>query len=189
MRGADHFADLLLRLAQGSSPLARGRWQDHRVPQVRPGFIPACAGQIQSRRNHGRSGWVHPRLRGADGTRVRVSWLFLGSSPLARGRSRTPGSSWPEFGFIPACAGQISGQQFGRWRAGVHPRLRGADNKRGRIGNTVRGSSPLARGRCIIFFFIRYCGGFIPACAGQITTTQTTRDISWVHPRLRGADS
>ena len=53
-------------------------------------------------------------------------------------------------GFIPACAGEISGQD-NRWATpGVYSRLRGGNYGLIRDMDTTKGSSPLARGKCVV---------------------------------------
>ena len=129
---------------------------------------------------------VHPRLRGEHLPRKSHAQSRHGSSPPARGTfDRGPCYIFNER-FIPACAGNI------RWRCdrpgaqSVHPRLRGEH-----VSGVVpvifcSGSSPPARGTFSMQVTQDAERRFIPACAGNISSTSSRAILPSVHPRLRG---
>ena len=88
--------------------------------------------------------------------------------------------------FIPACAGNTSPGCPGAGVAAVHPRVRGehacfANSNWHRVG-----SSPRARGTHSHAIDTSLDGRFIPACAGNTSSTAATSSFSSVHPRVRG---
>ncbi len=88
--------------------------------------------------------------------------------------------------FIPACAGNTSGSSIRMSAVSVHPRVCG-EHQRGRadLGYPV-GSSPRVRGTLQPHqnspFFLR----FIPACAGNTTSSPCAPAAPTVHPRVCG---
>ena len=76
----------------GSSPRVRGTraLSCARVP--RPGIIPACAGNTETRSSRICETWDHPRVCGEHFFGTKVSRYLLGSSPRVRG---TPASILP----------------------------------------------------------------------------------------------
>ena len=167
MRGERLHAAGLCVDGYGSSPHARG------TPTSVPGerllrrFIPACAGNAQSRQPVGPDRAVHPRMRGerhlgvdlpgvrgrfipaCAGNAFSFDWMTLvatGSSPHARGTHRGRGSAGSIHRFIPACAGNAMSPSLSMFREPVHPRMRGErENLLGRF-HRDHGSSPHARG-------------------------------------------
>ena len=129
---------------------------------------------------------VHPRMRGEHIASCAVAAHFVGSSPHARG---TPQIDVPHAGvswFIPACAGNTACPALVPWRAPVHPRMRG-EHARPFAGFSVRaGSSPHARGTHQIVCRCTLDKRFIPACAGNTTTSLKQPSTLAVHPRMRG---
>ncbi len=105
-RGADGNAIFVATLAQGSSPLARGRQVTAYVSTTSPGLIPARAGQTQQKCGTLHTPEAHPRSRGADAITLVVGALTWGSSPLARGRPMELAVGHVSIGLIPARAGQ-----------------------------------------------------------------------------------
>ena len=95
----------------GSSPPARGSRHLVIAQLLRPGFIPARAGQPRSGGPSLRCAWVHPRARGG----VR-----------SRGRSTRAAAR-----FIPARAGQPTERCRNVCSIRVHPRARGAASATG----------------------------------------------------------
>ena len=94
---------------EGSSPPARGRGRSDAGKSQTTGFIPACAGERPGPRRTGCARWVHPRLRGGEGTAAATPHTGGGSSPPARGRDFRRLVAHGRQGFIPACAGESSG--------------------------------------------------------------------------------
>ena len=166
-RGENISEDHGRRIAQGSSPLTRGKRNRPKSADQRPGLIPAHAGKTSppSWRTTGR--WAHPRSRGENPRRAAAARSKSGSSPLTRGnppyrsgRGAFPGSSpltrgkrtslyrtRTHSGLIPAHAGKTCLSypvMFSRW---AHPRSRGENGAFPGVPPGRRGSSPLTRGK------------------------------------------
>ena len=155
------------RVAEGSSPLARGLLHQADVLVQGRGIIPARAGFTiiiiiiySSVMDHPRSRGVYwlrrsptPALRGssplARGLHLREAQrthLGNGSSPLARGlrrQGRRPGRARR---IIPARAGFTTSARPPPRRPRDHPRSRGVYRARSMTWPVGVGSSPLARG-------------------------------------------
>ena len=149
-------------------------------------FIPACAGNAQSRTGGERESSVHPRMRGERQWMHAAALALDGSSPHARGTHSMDASVDRHHRFIPACAGNAREQcRRGRLRS-VHPRMRG--ERALTIGGAVlaAGSSPHARGTPRGARADRFPGRFIPACAGNARFPFRKSSEYTVHPRMRG---
>ena len=170
----------------GSSPLARGTLVQRVQRRLRPGFIPARAGNTPRTRPTAPASPVHPRSRGEHHVVPDDLDLDDGSSPLARG---TPWRSLSITGllrFIPARAGNTS-PACRVWRpASVHPRSRGEHLKDQRLVDLPHGSSPLARGTRRLEDPIPRIERFIPARAGNTRSRSPPSPPRPVHPRSRG---
>ena len=129
---------------------------------------------------------VHPRARGEHIFEGKSSGRPSGSSPRARG---TPAAlALPERAgrFIPARAGNTLRAQQRSRLASVHPRARGEHNVFNWARETGYGSSPRARGTLGPPRWWNPPYRFIPARAGN-TTSSSARVASYsVHPRARG---
>ena len=75
--------------SSGSSPLARGTSGHHFVQNLRGRLIPARAGNMQRDRGSPAPCAAHPRSRGEHQNRFSSQHFHLGSSPLARGTSKS----------------------------------------------------------------------------------------------------
>ena len=96
---------LTIRVAEGSSPLARGLRDGQRCPGRRGGIIPARAG-FTSPGGRGRGPRRdHPRSRGVYRRGACRRRTCRGSSPLARGLRDAAGAGRGRRGIIPARAG------------------------------------------------------------------------------------
>ena len=73
------------RVAEGSSPLARGTLRSDLLAGVGMGLIPARAGNTRQRRSGADRSGAHPRSRGEHLIARAELKQHLGSSPLARG--------------------------------------------------------------------------------------------------------
>ena len=113
----------------GSSPLTRGTQPPHEAPPSPSRFIPAYAGNTESRLAWVCGLAVHPRLRGEHVERLEVLAPPHGSSPLTRGTLRISALGPKTFRFIPAYAGNTSGRTSPMRNGAVHPRLRGEHTK------------------------------------------------------------
>ena len=155
----------------GSSPLARGTPRGLCRKCVRPGLIPARAGNTSSSDVVGRSRRAHPRSRGEHGFLLWCGVGGLGSSPLARGTPSAGRKKPVRPGLIPARAGNTPVPPDGGVGEWAHPRSRGEHSMRRLPLRPYRGSSPLARGTPIFAAMIYFAVGLIPARAGNTTHT------------------
>ena len=173
-------------LGAGSSPRARGtQYIDLLLTKV-PRFIPASAG------NTGREqtpiGWcpVHPRERGEHLTSSAPVLSSVGSSPRARGTPTISRAQNESARFIPASAGNTTTIASRMMPPSVHPRERGEHGFMHCHAPSTGGSSPRARGTPEARANGIKSARFIPASAGNTSTTGLMRSASTVHPRERG---
>ena len=131
----------------GSSPLTRGKPDLFRSRSARDGLIPAHAGKTPEESLGLRRVRAHPRSRGENWSRVPLTVVGRGSSPLTRGklRRRLPGAGGG--GLIPAHAGKTSPPTTRRSRTRAHPRSRGENIGVYDLAELHLGSSPLTRGK------------------------------------------
>ena len=185
----------------GEHPCRRHR---HAPPRR---FIPACAGNTAPEATSRQGATVHPRVCGEHivrppcpsviggssprvrGTRTRRwagSTLLDGSSPRVRGTPRGCALRNPSGRFIPACAGNTRslGEQLSS--TAVHPRVCGEHPWAGNERNLSAGSSPRVRGTRRQMPSIGHCARFIPACAGNTSTSAARSRWAPVHPRVCG---
>ena len=165
-RGENGLSAYATHRAQGSSPLARGKWSFGVGEVDRDRFIPTRAGKISFNFNYLVSLRVHPHSRGENKSTHPMITSGYGSSPLARGKCRYGNSIDPHDRFIPTRAGKIPRQGRVLRAPWVHPHSRGENvgGERGCVGFV--GSSPLARGKC---------------CPGRVGWARLR-----VHPHSRG---
>ena len=105
-RGENWFADAALGVAEGSSPLTRGKPWTRCLAPSHHGLIPAHAGKTYERVKCRRARAAHPRSRGENsgsGTRERGG---SGSSPLTRGKRTLWTATRSPVRLIPAHAGK-----------------------------------------------------------------------------------
>ena len=135
------------RVAEGSSPLTRGKLTIAVTNQKGGGLIPAHAGKTRSHANHCTEGWAHPRSRGENSRRTHDSRPVSGSSPLTRGKqpARAEGSGGRRL--IPAHAGKTLYSLVSLQMSRAHPRSRGENPVHPSRPLPERGSSPLTRGK------------------------------------------
>ncbi len=115
-----------------------------------------------------------------------ADYLPKGSSPLTRGKSATGDHLHPDSGLIPAHAGKISRRSSTDRDNGAHPRSRGENLPRAEPRVWTQGSSPLTRGKYKPTLCWASGGGLIPAHAGKIWISESSRPRAWAHPRSRG---
>ena len=101
--------------------------------------------------------------------------MVAGSSPLARGLLRPLGVDCERMGIIPARAGFTVGYLQRYASVSDHPRSRGVYDTGNDEGDSLWGSSPLARGLRKVVVNERTLDGIIPARAGftQLDVWQT----------------
>ena len=127
MRGEDPAAPLLMTVAEGSPPHARGRHMVAIVHYANRRITPACAGKTRRNRWLRKRSTDHPRMRGEDKACTDVWNGAAGSPPHARGRRGDVGSWAGGPGITPACAGKTLGLLWFFVLFWDHPRMRGED--------------------------------------------------------------
>ena len=130
MRGERTGRSAWKRSRVGSSPHARGTRSCGIPVEYQRRFIPACAGNATASRRCRRRRTVHPRMRGERSAQVSADTLPGGSSPHARGTLCGESQAVHQARFIPACAGNAAPGRTWRWRASVHPRMRGERSRK-----------------------------------------------------------
>ena len=173
----------------GSSPRVRGTQSDHRGRVFRDRFIPACAGNTEPRVPASIDGAVHPRVCGEHPQSGATFSSYRGSSPRVRGTHYAYGRKQPRRRFIPACAGNTRFCSARASACAVHPRVCGEHSTGGERTWTSGGSSPRVRGTPRPVAPANSRGRFIPACAGNTSTTGTLSSGYTVHPRVCGEHS
>ena len=186
-RGAAATPGVVPVTVHGPSPLARGSPVTYAAGVRTTGSIPARAGQPGSQLRPCRRRWVHPRSRGAARRADRAQIEDKGPSPLARGSQVGAHGEHFRFGSIPARAGQPTPNHRQAGRRRVHPRSRGAADRRHHSAPAGGGPSPLARGSRLAHHELAPHVGSIPARAGQPDPAHWLESWTRVHPRSRGA--
>ena len=170
----------------GSSPLTRGKQGGYRVNGRGLRLIPAHAGKTAGRLPPDAGAAAHPRSRGENFSRPKVTPLLPGSSPLTRGKRVLTPRPAALARLIPAHAGKTSTVYKDGEAVGAHPRSRG-ENLRLIAGMGPQlGSSPLTRGKLPDRGSDRKAGRLIPAHAGKTTRPTSSRTRCPAHPRSRG---
>ena len=170
----------------GSSPHVRGTPLSRFDLSQFLRFIPAYAGNAGPVTVLAWPPTVHPRMRGERGSFPLMSISACGSSPHARGTRVHMRDILGDNRFIPACAGNAKKDLLGMPILSVHPRMRG---ERGVPLARIRsrnGSSPHARGTRQRLGVSVQKSRFIPACAGNASTSGLRALQRPVHPRMRG---
>ena len=186
MRGEHTLSKFCRDGCAGSSPHARGTLDQFQCQRSAIRFIPACAGNTRSQSGGAGSVPVHPRMRGEHRYTSSSISDDIGSSPHARG---TRHRLWPTqrgSRFIPACAGNTRNGVPTDLVPQVHPRMRGEHMGSRRQPLIWIGSSPHARGTRLQDSGRKWCGRFIPACAGNTSSVSAQSSPRAVHPRMRG---
>ena len=160
---ADKLADLWLG---GSSPRVRGTRKHSPIPTT-----PTA---------------VHPRVCGELSLERVTHQSCPGSSPRVRGTRINQGTGHAAHRFIPACAGNSADAALTSAKAAVHPRVCGELGERHHVRAQRHGSSPRVRGTPRPVVPSVPAARFIPACAGNSSTWQRTRETPSVHPRVCG---
>ena len=151
----------------GSSPLTRGKPDGVTSAEVVPGLIPAHAGKTFLELVGGDHGGAHPRSRGENSYAATIAAMFLGSSPLTRGKRVWPSAGWKDRGLIPAHAGKTRRANPPGNSGPAHPRSRGENIKQIARDVEKTGSSPLTRGKPVGAAAGGPVLGLIPAHAGK----------------------
>ena len=185
-RGENCDADDFETVAQGSSPLTRGKLPRPRGLLIRPGLIPAHAGKTSLAWAGPPPSAAHPRSRGENAGLLGSDAGTSGSSPLTRGKQARHDLHARQRGLIPAHAGKTGCRRASRPVAWAHPRSRGENLARSRAKRRLPGSSPLTRGKLSQPQQVRHRQGLIPAHAGKTLSLQAYYPLPGAHPRSRG---
>ena len=153
--------------------------EKHRIIPARAGFTDTWTGSAPA-------GGDHPHSRGVYGVHVPRPRRRVGSSPLARGLQAVQPDFHDPPGIIPARAGFTGRPDEHPHREGDHPRSRGVYIAVLILGNTVSGSSPLARGLRRLLGRRPHLGRIIPARAGFTRALCPVLLRAADHPRSRG---
>ena len=109
-----------------------------------------------------------------------------GSSPLTRGKPRTRSRMGLMIGLIPAHAGKTRRRRPTRPLTRAHPRSRGENGFSPSGFPSVKGSSPLTRGKHVLAGTLGNVAGLIPAHAGKTAAHSIPTLSRTAHPRSRG---
>ena len=175
--------------AAGSSPLTRGKRRAGRVARSPSRLIPAHAGKTLVLLSTSLRTAAHPRSRGENTDPSACADGPPGSSPLTRGKHRSPEHRGQAPGLIPAHAGKTSPGRGQPQLYAAHPRSRGENFTRPRPASVVCGSSPLTRGKRGRHRVCRPDAGLIPAHAGKTLVLLSTSLRTAAHPRSRGENA
>ncbi len=189
VRGDDPWARNRRRCPFGSPPRAWGRSELAEIGVAVRRFTPACVGTIA------RSTWtwsrcpVHPRVRGDDRVREKLSASTVGSPPRAWGRFPLGRGGQFQPRFTPACVGTMACMRAAVTYGSVHPRVRGDDREGNIPCRSEVGSPPRAWGRFSFNLGLSRGIRFTPACVGTMARPRLRERHTPVHPRVRGDDA
>ena len=192
--------------SSGLSPRVRGNRGQGRADHLHSGSIPACAGEPTPHWGLRRPSSVYPRVCGGTDLRmplgVPVSGLSprvrgtcwpanakcwtVGLSPRVRGNHEVAVDDELAAGSIPACAGEPRSWLSSRPSESVYPRVCGGTDDITRSLVPVGGLSPRVRGNRARHVRHTARRRSIPACAGEPTSSTSTRSAQGVYPRVCG---
>ncbi len=173
-------------LIVGSSPSVRGTPKAILDPFRARRFIPACAGNAIRSLTGRPDAPVHPRVCGERIKRDCRRMIRDGSSPRVRGTLNVHRLDKFHCRFIPACAGNAPGRSSRPKKQPVHPRVCGERITVTIVTKASVGSSPRVRGTPARPGARAPRARFIPACAGNASSTGRWV-LTWtVHPRVCG---
>ena len=129
---------------------------------------------------------AHPRSRGENSGVRTASRAPVGSSPLTRGKHLLDLGRHRYRRLIPAHAGKTDRLDSVHLRPEAHPRSRGENLVALRSGMTLRGSSPLTRGKRRLDQVDQPRWRLIPAHAGKTPRRPSATSGPRAHPRSRG---
>ncbi len=187
-RSRGEHAELLDAAAQnrGLSPLTRGTQQPERQETGSVRFIPAHAGNTPAAPVRHDARPVYPRSRGEHNGKPQLYCRLRGLSPLTRGTLPPLPLERQDIRFIPAHAGNTSHASALRRGLTVYPRSRGEHHLPFVMLSGTSGLSPLTRGTPAARRRVVWGLRFIPAHAGNTTTTRRMASFIAVYPRSRG---
>ncbi len=197
----------MVSLPWGSSPRVRGTPLLSFPGTLRPGIIPACAGNTVCCHSLFGSWWDHPRVCGEHPVREITVSFAMGSSPRVRGTRHAQRADGHGVGIIPACAGNTRRSRIRRKDSRDHPRVCREHVMDVGDSTVEPGSSPRVRGTLPARHqskggkrdHPRVCGEhrfpsvmdalrpwIIPACAGNTQVLAQPKSRSRDHPRVCG---
>ena len=134
-------------MAEGSSPLTRGKPLARTGGDRRRRLIPAHAGKTACSCAAWTRPPAHPRSRGENPTSIMLVGMGVGSSPLTRGKLGDLEDVHARVRLIPAHAGKTRGTLRTLCERRAHPRSRGENMVMVWMSTFRLGSSPLTRGK------------------------------------------
>ena len=152
---------------RGSSPRMRGTPPTTRTRRMRPGIIPAYAGNTRHIFNLPKSLVDHPRVCGEHVEHFHGVAYAAGSSPRMRGTHPWRPKHADQAGIIPAYAGNTIVCARTLRCVGDHPRVCGEHGRAINRWTTIPGSSPRMRGTLEDAWLEEFGAGIIPAYAGN----------------------
>ena len=176
-------------VSSGSSPLTRGKPDQHGVVSPTVGLIPAHAGKTRAKTSSTSPSRAHPRSRGENPMDSDRYFQIGGSSPLTRGKPLTRRNLAPTCRLIPAHAGKTRNRLIPPQLQEAHPRSRGENDRCDCRVDLVKGSSPLTRGKLLLECCGRSRTRLIPAHAGKTRSSACLMRSGGAHPRSRGENS
>ncbi len=178
---ADAWADV-----RGPSPRGRGNLGARQKISASWRAIPAWAGEPGAGIDKGRGWRGHPRVGG--GTFDAGLRTFVDEGPSPRGRGNPDGlkKRHPDFGAIPAWAGEPRCAHDDAVTVWGHPRVGGGTAYAGRSRDEILGPSPRGRGNHLFCHTAFVKNGAIPAWAGEPSTRFTSIRTPRGHPRVGG---
>ena len=154
-------------ISRGSSPLTRGKRKLGLPGKFSLRLIPAHAGKTCRALTIRSTGGAHPRSRGENVPLDFVPRGKRGSSPLTRGKRPDQAGCRDHLRLIPAHAGKTAQDVIRLSRHTAHPRSRGENASAVSCTASIRGSSPLTRGKRPSHRSFSVRTGLIPAHAGK----------------------
>ena len=173
----------LRRSSQGLSPRVRGSRARQALGCIRPGSIPAGAGEPTSPVRSRSTSGVYPRGCGGAIDPNSVVREGEGLSPRVRGSPKVRRVHAELHGSIPAGAGEPRSSRPCRSPTGVYPRGCGGASFASSAFRVSLGLSPRVRGSQGLTSWSGCLTGSIPAGAGEPGNRRHRPRSGWVYPR------
>ena len=185
--GEHSSVDVMVSLPWGSSPRVRGTPLLSFPGTLRPGIIPACAGNTVCCHSLFGSWWDHPRVCGEHEIMVSCLTILLGSSPRVRGTpNRTHTQNCHTWDHPRVCGEHKANPEIFDVLLQDHPRVCGEHHLPLRLRRVQLGSSPRVRGTRSREVPGERPAGIIPACAGNTGRRRFYAGRARDHPRVCG---
>ncbi len=173
----------------GSSPRGRGTADEALRDPAGLRFIPARAGNGNSRPTCPSSRPVHPRAGGERQAEQQATVKESGSSPRGRGTGKIGDGCQRVRRFIPARAGNGMAIWVSQSKPAVHPRAGGERCSIAICAAGIRGSSPRGRGTAAALLPGRLLSAVHPRAGGERPRCSGARQpAAGSSPRGRGTD-